>query len=145
MSKKRKLKLGANIKGLGNTTDGWRHRDAEPDASINIEFYKKQARILEKGLFSFVFIADGLAISEKSIPHFLNRFEPITLLSALAASTSHIGLVGTVSTSFSEPFTIARQLMSLDHISGGRAGWNVVTSPQERAARNHGRLTGRST
>ncbi|MGE7303047.1 LLM class flavin-dependent oxidoreductase [Priestia megaterium] len=139
MSEKRKLKLGANIKGLGNTTDGWRHPDAEPDASINIEFYKKQARILEKGLFSFVFIADGLAISEKSIPHFLNRFEPITLLSALAASTSHIGLVGTISTSFSEPFTIARQLMSLDHISGGRAGWNVVTSPQERAARNHSR------
>ncbi len=78
MSEKRKLKLGANIKGLGSTTDGWRHPDAEPDASINIEFYKKQARILEKGLFSFIFIADGLAISEKSIPHFLNRFEPIT-------------------------------------------------------------------
>ncbi|MED3850968.1 LLM class flavin-dependent oxidoreductase [Priestia megaterium] len=139
MSKKRKLMLGANIKGLGNTTDGWRHPDVEPDASINIEFYKRQARILEKGLFSFVFIADGLAISKKSIPHFLNRFEPITLLSAIAASTNHIGLVGTVSTSFSEPFTIARQLMSLDHISGGRAGWNVVTSPQEGAARNHSR------
>ncbi len=97
----------------------------------------KKAQTAEKGLFSFIFIADGLFISEKSIPHFLNRFEPITILSALASVTKNIGLVGTFSTSFTEPFTISRQLMSLDHISGGRAGWNLVTSPQEGAARNH--------
>ena len=87
----------------------------------------------------FVFIADGLYITEKSIPHFLNRFEPLTILSALAAISSKIGLVGTVSTSYSEPFTIARQFASLDMISGGRAGWNVVTSPLEGSALNYGK------
>lgn len=137
MSRKRKIKFGANIKGLGNTTDGWRHPNVIPDSSINIDFYKEQACIAEKGLFSFIFIADGLYISEKSIPHFLNRFEPITLLSAIASVTSNIGLIATISSTFSEPFTIARQLLSIDHISGGRAGWNLVTSPQEGAARNH--------
>lgn len=76
-------------------------------------------------------MADGLYINEKSIPHFLNRFEPLTVLSALATITSRLGLVGTVSTSYSEPFTVARQFASLDHLSNGRAGWNVVTSPLE--------------
>src|SRR5699024_7124646 len=75
-------------------------------------------------------------ISEHSIPHFLNRFEPITILSALASVTSHIGLVGTVSTSYSEPFNVARQFASLDQISQGRAGWNVVTTPLEKTALN---------
>jgi len=93
----------------------------------------------EEGKFDFVFIADGLYITEKSIPHFLNRFEPLTILSALAAVSSKIGLVGTVSTSYSEPFTIARQFASLDMISGGRAGWNVVTSPLEGSALNYGK------
>ncbi|ARB38116.1 LLM class flavin-dependent oxidoreductase [Bacillus subtilis] len=131
------IQFGAMIHGVGGTTDGWRHPDVDPSASTNIEFYMKKAQTAEKGLFSFIFIADGLFISEKSIPHFLNRFEPITILSALASVTKNIGLVGTFSTSFTEPFTISRQLMSLDHISGGRAGWNLVTSPQEGAARNH--------
>jgi len=93
----------------------------------------------EEGKFDFVFIADGLYITEKSIPHFLNRFEPLTILSALAAVSSKIGLVGTVSTSYSEPFTIARQFASLDIISRGRAGWNVVTSPLEGSALNYGK------
>jgi len=86
-----------------------------------------------------VFIADGLYITEKSIPHFLNRFEPLTLLSALAGVTNDIGLVGTLSTSYSEPFTVARQFSSLDHLSGGRAGWNLVTSPLEGSAKNFGK------
>lgn len=83
-----------------------------------------------------MFIADGLFINEKSIPHFLNRFEPLTILSAHAVVTSRICLVGTVSTSYSEPFTVSHQLSSLDHISQGRAGWNVVTSPLEGSALN---------
>ncbi|MEC0405171.1 LLM class flavin-dependent oxidoreductase [Bacillus velezensis] len=131
------IQFGAMIHGVGGTTDGWRHPDADPTASTNAAFYRQKAQTAERGLFSFAFIADGLFISEKSIPHFLNRFEPITILSALTASTTHLGLIGTFSTSFTEPFTIARQLMSLDHISGGRAGWNLVTSPQAGAARNH--------
>lgn len=84
-------------------------------------------------------MADGLYINEKSIPHFLNRFEPLTVLSALASITSRLGLVGTLSTSYSEPFTVARQFASLDHLSNGRAGWNVVTSPLEGSAKNFSR------
>lgn len=114
----------------------WRHPEVPADASVNFEFYKTQAQKAEEGKFDLVFIADGLFINEKSIPHFLNRFEPITILSALAGVTKHIGLVGTLSTSYSEPFTVARQFSSIDHISGGRAGWNVVTSPLEGSALN---------
>jgi FMN-dependent oxidoreductase, nitrilotriacetate monooxygenase family len=138
MSKKRALKLGAIIHGVGGSSSGWRHPDIPADASVNIGFYKQQALKAEEGKFDFLFIADGLYITEKSIPHFLNRFEPITILSALGAVTSNIGLVGTLSTSYSEPFTVARQFSSIDHISGGRAGWNVVTSPLEGSALNFG-------
>lgn len=136
MTNKRQLKFGALIHGVGGNISGWRHPDVQTDASINIDFYIKQAQKAEEGKFDLIFIADGLYINEKSIPHFLNRFEPITILSALAAVTTHIGLIGTVSTSYSEPFTIARQFASLDHISKGRAGWNVVTTPLESTALN---------
>ncbi|WP_027091737.1 LLM class flavin-dependent oxidoreductase [Cohnella thermotolerans] len=133
------LKLGALIHGVGGNISAWRHPEVPVDASVSFPFYRKQALKAEEGKFDLVFIADGLYINEKSIPHFLNRFEPITILSALAAVTSRIGLVGTLSTSYSEPFTVARQFASLDHISGGRAGWNVVTSPLEGSALNYGK------
>ncbi|MBB6633791.1 LLM class flavin-dependent oxidoreductase [Cohnella thailandensis] len=136
---RKKLKFGALIHGVGGNVSAWRHPEVPTDASVNFDFYKSQARKAEEGKFDLVFIADGLYINEKSIPHFLNRFEPLTILSALAAATSKIGVVGTLSTSYSEPFTVARQFGSLDHISGGRAGWNVVTSPLEGSALNYGR------
>ncbi|MFC5449323.1 LLM class flavin-dependent oxidoreductase [Paenibacillus aestuarii] len=135
----RTLRLGANLNGVGNSISFWRHPDVPVNASVDIEFYKQQARKAEEGKFDLLFIADGLYINEKSNPHFLNRFEPLTLLTALAGATSHIGLVATLSTSYSEPFTVARQFASLDHISGGRAGWNVVTSPLEGSALNFGK------
>jgi len=128
VKKKKQLKLGAIIHGVGGTSTDWRHPDVIGDASVNIDFYKQQAQKAEEGKFDLVFIADGLYITEKSLPHFLNRFEPISILSALATVTSKIGLVGTLSTSYSEPFNVARQFGSLDQISRGRAGWNVVTS-----------------
>lgn len=137
MSEQRKIKLGAIIHGVGGNIAGWRHPDMQTDASVSLEFYKQQAQKAEDGKFDLVFVADGLSINEKSIPHFLNRFEPLTILSALASVTSKIGLVGTVSTSYSEPYTIARQFASLDQISQGRAGWNVVTSPLEKTALNY--------
>ncbi|PJN87334.1 LLM class flavin-dependent oxidoreductase [Bacillus sp. mrc49] len=137
MSERRKLKLGALIHGVGGSISGWRHPDIQADASVSIEFYTEQARKAEEGKFDLLFIADGLYINEKSIPHFLNRFEPLTLLSALSAVTTRIGLVGTVSTSYSEPFTVARQFASLDHISHGRGGWNLVTTPLESTALNY--------
>ncbi len=116
------------INGPGSHMNAWKSPDVPKDASINIEHYIALAQTAEEAGLSFVFVADGLYINEKSIPHFLNRFEPLTLLSALATATSRIGLVGTLSTSYSEPFTVARQFASLDKLSGGRAGWNVVTS-----------------
>ncbi len=136
MSNKRQLKLGTIIHGVGGNIAAWRHPEVLTDASVNLDFYKDQAQKSEKAKFDFVFIADGLHINEKSLPHFLNRFEPLTILSALASATSRIGLAGTVSTSYSEPFNVARQFASLDQISGGRAGWNVVTSPLEKTALN---------
>ena len=139
MSNKRQLRLGAIIQGASGNMSAWRHPDAVADASINIQFCQQLAQKAEQGKFDFLFVADGLYINEKSIPHFLNRFEPITLLSALALVTHKIGLVATLSTSYSEPFTVARQFASLDHLSGGRAGWNVVTSPLEGSAKNFSR------
>ncbi|CAN0620850.1 putative monooxygenase MoxC [Burkholderia multivorans] len=135
----RKIHLGATIHGPGGHHAAWRHPDAVIDASINPDFVRDVARRAEAGKFDFVFVADGLYINEKSIPHFLNRFEPLTLLSTLAGATDRVGLVGTVSTSYSEPFTVARQFASLDHLSRGRAGWNVVTSPLEGSAKNFSR------
>lgn len=139
MAKQRQLKLGALLHGVGGGTSMWRHPEAQPDASVNFGLYKQWVQKAEEGKFDLIFIADGLYINEKSIPHFLNRFEPITILSALAAVSKNIGLVGTLSTSYSEPFTVARQFASLDKISDGRAGWNIVTSPLEGSALNYGR------
>lgn len=139
MSKKKAIRFGAIIQGVGAHVGLWRHPDLRVDASVSLAFYKSQAQVAEAGKFDLVFIADGLYITDQSIPHFLNRFEPITILSALAAVTSRIGVVGTLSTTYSEPFNVARQFASLDHISGGRAGWNVVTSPLEGSARNFGK------
>ncbi|MFH7807099.1 LLM class flavin-dependent oxidoreductase [Acinetobacter sp. BSP-153] len=139
MSNNKQIRLGTILHGANGNMSAWRHPEAVVDASINFEFAKNVALQAEQAKFDFVFVADGLYINEKSIPHFLNRFEPITLLSALASVTQNIGLVGTVSTSYSEPFTIARQFASLDHLSGGRAGWNVVTTPLEGTAKNHTR------
>ena len=128
MAAPRTLKLGFILHGVGRTWNDWRHPDRDAGASTSLAFYQKQAATAERGKFDFLFVADSLSITEKSSPHYLNRFEPLTILSALAATTSRIGLVGTLTVSYSEPFNVARQFSSLDHISGGRAGWNVVTS-----------------
>ncbi len=128
MANTRKIKLGFILHGVGRTWGDWRHPDRDVNASTSFSFYKRQAQLAERAKFDFLFVADSLSINEKSSPHYLNRFEPITILSALAAATSHIGLVATLTVSYSEPFNVARQFASLDHISDGRAGWNIVTS-----------------
>lgn len=133
------LKLGVQICGVGYGWGEWRHPAIPADASINLGFYRQQARLAEAGCLDFLFIADSLHIHEKSSPHYLNRFEPLTLLSALAALTERIGLVATASVSYSEPFNVARQLASLDQLSNGRAGWNVVTSWLSGSADNFGK------
>ena len=129
MTNQRKLRLGAFFSGTGSNMASWRHPQAVPDGPINLQYYRELTRKAEQAKLDFVFFGDGLYISEKSHPIFLNRFEPLTLLAALAMDTTHIGVAATLSTTYSEPFTVARQFMSIDHISGGRAGWNIVTSP----------------
>jgi len=136
LSEHKQLKIGTMIHGVGEKISDWRHPNVPSDASVSFDFYKQQAQLAERGKFDFVFIADALYINEKSNPHYLNRFEPLTILSALAAVTSKIGLVATLSSSYSEPFSAARQFASLDMISGGRAGWNAVTTGLEKTALN---------
>ena len=137
MTSQRKLRLGAFFSGTGSNMASWRHPRAVPDGPINLQYYRDLTRRAEEAKLDFVFFGDGLYISEKSHPIFLNRFEPLTLLAALAMDTTHIGVAATLSTTYSEPFSVARQFMSIDHISGGRAGWNIVTSPLEGSALNY--------
>jgi len=135
----RRLHLGAILEGVGADHASWQDPDLPGDASIDIDWYIENARAAEAAKFDLVFIVDSPFIMPDTAPHFLNRLEPLTLLSAVAASTSRIGLVGTLTTSYWEPYNVARQFGSLDHISRGRAGWNVVTTGLEGAARNYGR------
>lgn len=141
MSQQRYLRLGAVLKGVGGPGDHgvWKDSSVPADASISLDYYTHQARLAEAAKFDLLFIVDSHFITPDSPPHYLNRLEPFTLLSALAARTSHIGLVGTITTSFEDPFLVARRFASLDLISGGRAGWNVVTSGDEGTARLFGR------
>ncbi|KKW91608.1 LLM class flavin-dependent oxidoreductase [Sphingobium chungbukense] len=136
---KRQLHLGAILEGVGADHHSWLDPDLPGDASIDINWYIEHARLAEAAKFDLVFIVDSPYITPDTAPHFLNRLEPLTLLSAVAASTSRIGLVGTLTTSYWEPYNVARQFGSLDHISRGRAGWNVVTTGLEGAALNYGR------
>ena len=139
MANQRKLHIGTFLAGTGSNMASWRHPNAVPDAAINLEYYKGLTRKAEAAKLDFAFFGDGLYISEKSHPNFLNRFEPLTLLAALAMETTHIGLAATLSTTYSDPFTVARQFSSIDHLSDGRAGWNIVTSPLEGSALNYGK------
>ncbi|MBL1112773.1 LLM class flavin-dependent oxidoreductase [Streptomyces sp. 110] len=140
-TQKRQLKLGAITMGAGGPGQPylWLDEDLPVDASVSINWYIEQARLAEEAKFDLVFIVDGLFITADSAPHYLNRLEPLTLLSALAGSTSHLGLVATVTTSYNDPFNTARSFASLELISGGRSGWNVVTTGDAGAAGNFSR------
>ena len=137
----RKIKLGALTMGCGGPGrhNLWLDPELPADASVNIDWYIDIARQAEAALFDLMFIVDSQYITPGSPSHYLNRLEPLTLLSALAVTTRHIGLVGTLTTSYNEPFNVARRLASLDLISKGRAGWNVVTSGDAGTAGNYGR------
>src|SRR6201996_8242202 len=117
----------------------WLDEDIPVDASVNIHWDIEQARLAEGARFALVFIVDSQFITADSPPHYLNRLEPVTLLSALAVATTHLGLVATMTTSYNDPFNVARRLASLDLISGGRSGWNVVTSGDAATAVNFSR------
>jgi FMN-dependent oxidoreductase (nitrilotriacetate monooxygenase family) len=133
-----KLRLAAFLSGIGAHVQAWRHPEANARSAVDIQAFIEAARIAEEGKFDFGFIADSTFITQDSTPYFLSRLEPITALAAVSAVTTHLGLAATMTTSFSEPFTTARQLASLDVVSGGRAAWNAVTGALEGHARNHG-------
>lgn len=138
---KRQLKLGLVPTGVGGPGDSnrWLDPAIPADASVNIDWYIEAVRKAEAAKFDLVFIVDSQFITKDSPPHYLNRLEPLTLLSALAVATSRIGLVGTATTSYNDPFNLVRRFASLDLISKGRAGWNVVTSGDAGTAGNYGK------
>jgi FMN-dependent oxidoreductase (nitrilotriacetate monooxygenase family) len=138
---RRTLKLGAVLLGVGGPGQHstWLSPEIPGTASVDIRWYTARAQEAEAAKFDHVFIVDSQFITPDSPNHYLNRLEPLTLLSALAVQTSHIGLVGTLTTSYNDPFNVARRLASLDLISGGRAGWNVVATGDGGTAGNYGR------
>jgi len=140
---KRQLKLGAFMRPISIHTGAWRYPGAFPDANFNFSHIKRFIKKLEHGKFDAFFMADHLAVLNMPVDalkrsHTVTSFEPFTLLSALAGVTERIGLIATASTTFDEAYHIARRFASLDHISGGRAGWNIVTTSNPDAALNFG-------
>jgi FMN-dependent oxidoreductase (nitrilotriacetate monooxygenase family) len=134
----RSIHLGVFLLGTGNHTAGWRYPGAD-QTFLDIRVLQRVAATAERGLFDFLFLGDGLAANLGSHPSYTCRLEPLTLLSALAMTTTHVGLAATMSTTYSDPYTVARIFASLDHISGGRAAWNAVTTAASAAGGNFGR------
>ncbi|SCY21262.1 alkanesulfonate monooxygenase [Paenibacillus polysaccharolyticus] len=140
---KRQMKLGAFLPAPGHHVAAWRHPNVKPDGGMDFEYYKSLALKAEDGKFDMLFLSDGVGIRT----HYKNKdelsrwgrivqFEPITLLSSLAVVTKNIGLTATSSTTYNEPYHVARKFASLDHLSNGRSGWNVVTSVTDAEAQN---------
>src|SRR5712672_565666 len=143
MTASRRLHLGAFMRPVGIHTAWWRYPGAYPDANFNLKHLIRFAQKLEQGRFDAWFMADHLAVLNMPMAALkrsatATSFDPLTLLPALAMVTEHLGLIATASTTFEPPYLIARRFASLDHISGGRAGWNLVTTSNPDAALNFG-------
>ncbi|MEW1775991.1 NtaA/DmoA family FMN-dependent monooxygenase [Streptomyces sp. NPDC086777] len=136
----RKIHLALHPYGVGGPGQHglWKDPRIAKNASVDVNYYIRQAQAAEHALFDALFIVDSQFINATYPAHYLNRLEPLTLLSAVATHTRHIGLVGTASSTYNSPFNLARRFASLDHISGGRAGWNVVTSFDTGTSKNFG-------
>src|SRR3954471_12042490 len=134
----RQLHLNLFIHSCGHHEASWRHPLSSPLALTDIRYYQDLAQRAEAGLFDSIFLADQLALGDDASQAARTWLEPVTVLAAVAAVTSRIGLIATASTTYTEPFNLARQFGSLDHISNGRVGWNIVTSWLATAARNFG-------
>ncbi|MFB6519343.1 LLM class flavin-dependent oxidoreductase [Streptomyces sp. NPDC056401] len=139
MTAPRTLHLNAFLMNAGHHDAAWRHPSSSPERITDLRYFQELARTAERGLLDSIFFADGVALWGKARYNAVGGFEPLTLLSAIAAVTEHIGLIATVSTTFNEPYNLARKFASLDLISGGRAGWNIVTSGSVDEARNFNR------
>jgi FMN-dependent oxidoreductase (nitrilotriacetate monooxygenase family) len=134
----RSLHLNLFVHGRGHHETAWRHPSSTPRALTDIKYYQQLAQIAEDGLFDSVFLADHLSVGSEIAHVAKGVLEPLTTLAALATVTDKIGLIATASTTYTEPYNLARQFASLDHISGGRIGWNIVTSWLPDAGRNFG-------
>ena len=143
MTQKRQLRLGAFMRPVSIHTAAWRYPGGTPDANFNLKALVQYAQTLERGKFDAFFMADHLAVLNMPMDALkrsatVTSFDPLTLLPALAMATKHLGLIATASTTFEPAYTIARRFASLDHISEGRAGWNLVTTANPDAALNFG-------
>jgi len=134
----RRMHLNLFIQSRGHHEASWRHPQASPRPLTDIRYYQDVAQRAEAGLFDSIFLADQLALDGDVARAGRSWLEPLTVLAALATSTDRIGLIATASTTYTEPFNLARQFASIDHMSNGRAGWNIVTSWLAAAARNYG-------
>lgn len=141
---KRKIKLGAFVPGISQHLAGWRHPQARPQDNHSLAYFVELAKTAERGLFDAYFLADiPVSVDPDRTPNLgLNAnntgLEPITLFSALSAVTQHIGFIATASSTYEQPYSLARKFASLDHLSQGRAAWNVVTTAQPEVAKNYG-------
>ena len=143
----RRMRLGLSIRGHGYHPAAWRHPDVPADGTLQVEHYVRSAQTAERGKLDMIFFADGAGIRQYDQPRGalartgrdMVELEPMTLLPALAMVTRHVGLVTTASTTYNEPYNIARKFATLDLISKGRAGWNMVTSWSEAEAKNFNR------
>jgi alkanesulfonate monooxygenase len=138
MTRQRQLHLNLFIHSRGHHEASWRHPLSSPLPLTDIRYYQDLAQRAEAGLFDAIFLADQLALGDDAAQAARTWLEPVTVLAAVAAVTSRIGLIATASTTYNEPYHIARKFASLDHISGGRAGWNLVTTANPDAALNFG-------
>src|SRR6266404_5553703 len=143
MAKTKQLRLGAFMRPVSIHTAAWRYPGGTPDANFNLEHLVHFAQALERGRFDAFFMADHLAVLNMPMEALkrsatVTSFDPLILLPALAVVTEHLGLIATASTTYNDPYHIARKFASLDHLSGGRAGWNVVTSGNPHEAMNFG-------
>jgi len=124
----KKLKLGAVLDGLGWNHMAWQHPAIPSDASENLDFYIKQAQVAESAKFDTLFLVDVSHVGPGNIPHYLSMFEGVSIMSALSMVTKNIGLSATIASSYGDPYSAARQILSLDKISKGRASLNAITS-----------------
>ena len=148
MAERRKLRFGAFFSVPGCHPTGWRHRDAVPECDLDFRWLAHMARTAERGKLDAMFFQDSAAVVGSGALYGGQPFnvrngrqahiEPVSAIAALAAVTSRIGLISTCTTTYNEPYNLARRFLTIDHISGGRAGWNLVTSQAEDEAMNFG-------
>jgi len=134
----RQMSIGMNVLGLGGHSSAWRIGEVPADAYLDVGYYRHIAQLSERGTLDALFLADGPALGGDVASGPAGRLEPTVLLTAVALATTHIGVIATASTTYNSPFNLARRFASMDHISGGRVAWNVVTNAGDAAAQNFG-------